>query len=40
MTTLLVSLNERVNNRASIKDAEAVFKKIIHEKFQIKKDKS
>ncbi|CAL1267446.1 unnamed protein product [Larinioides sclopetarius] len=40
MTTLLVALNKKVNNRASIKDAEAVFKKIINEKFQIKKDNS
>ncbi|GFV57237.1 glutamyl-tRNA(Gln) amidotransferase subunit B, mitochondrial [Trichonephila clavipes] len=38
MTTLLVALNEMVNNRASIKDAEAVFKKLIQENVKNKKD--
>ncbi|GFU55329.1 glutamyl-tRNA(Gln) amidotransferase subunit B, mitochondrial [Nephila pilipes] len=38
MTNLLRVLNERVNNRASIKDAEAVFKKLIQEKFKNQKD--
>ncbi|GFQ77350.1 glutamyl-tRNA(Gln) amidotransferase subunit B, mitochondrial [Trichonephila clavata] len=38
MTTLLIALNEMVNNRASIKDAEAVFKKLIQENVKTKKD--
>ncbi|GFY59487.1 glutamyl-tRNA(Gln) amidotransferase subunit B, mitochondrial [Trichonephila inaurata madagascariensis] len=38
MTTLLVALNEMVNNRASIKDAEEVFKKLIQENVKTKKD--